>query len=134
MIWVRPGGQIFGATFLSDSVAGGSLYFHGATNSCSLNLWQRLHRSMDPPTQSQIESVPLVKIEWWLQNGIVPRLRAGYEMTNTFWLLEMQGLLVSEVGILVCHQKLDKHPTRDQTAWEQYKKRTLAVSVPPGRE
>ena len=55
-------------------------------------------------------------------------------MTNTFWLLEMQGLLVSEVGILVCHQKLDKHPTRDKTAWEQYKKRTLAVSVPPGRE
>ena len=89
---------------------------------------------MEPPTQSQLETVPLAKIEWWFLNGLVPLLRAGGTVSDAFWQLEVQGLLVGEVGIFICHQKLDKHPTRDAMAWEQYQKRVLAVSVPPERD
>ena len=47
--------------------------------------------------------------------------------------LEVQGVLVTEVGILPCHQKLEKSPTRGALAWAQYEKRVLVVSVPPER-
>ena len=88
---------------------------------------------MEPLTQSQLKTIPLAKIKWWFLNGLVPLLCAGGTASDAFWQLEVQGLLMSEVGILICHQKLDKHPTHDAMAWEQYQKCVLAVSVPPER-